>query len=301
MEWLYLSLIAPLFLAMNSVVDQFLSRRYFPDNNFLVLFMGGITYLVILPIIYFISPIALNVELDQALLLIGLGVFTMLMWVPYFLALADHEASMIMPILQLSPVFVFLIAYYLWGEVVSDYDFYGSVLMIVSSILIVFDFNARRVHLKPFILMLISTLFVAIQILFFRYFLQELDWIIIVFWIGVGFCLCGLSATFLIKKYREQAIKTLFKTKGLVLAFTSFQECAYLFSFSITIIALETAPASGLVQTIAGILPLYVLMLSIIGSRYLPDQFKAFHSKQDFIWRLACIIGMFVGLYLIYL
>tara|TARA_Y100001934_G_C12355655_1_gene778007 strand:- start:944 stop:1852 length:909 start_codon:yes stop_codon:yes gene_type:complete len=300
MDWLYLSLLAPLFLALNNIVDQFLSRSYFPNNNFLVLFTGGFIYLAILPCLYFFSTVELALPFEQTLPLIALGAFSMLMWVPYFMALADHEASMIMPILQLSPVFVFVIAYLFMGEVIGIENTIGAVLIIASSFLIVFDFSLKKVHLKPFILMLASAIFLSLQTIIFRYFIADYHWLVIVFWLGVGFCACGITLVLAIPSYRKQTFQAIIDTKGRVFALCAYQEISYLASYTMTIIALETAPSSGLVQTLTGVLPFYLVAFSLVGSKILPEQFEGFKSPFEFYWRMGCIAVMFVGLGLIY-
>lgn len=300
MIWLLFALLAPLLLTMNALVDQFLSRRYAADGgNEIMIFMGGLTYIIIMPALYFLIDQPLLLPWQDIVILILIGAFSTLMWLPYFIALRDSEASLIIPILQLAPIFVFIMGYIFLGETLSLVQAIGSVLLIIGAILLSWHFEGGRFHKKPFFLMLLVSFFVGLQVFLFRIYALDIHWQVILFWNSIGFGGAGLIALFGLSKYRNRAFQLIRETRARILLFTCFQEIAYLTSILLTIMALATAPSAGLVKVVSGVEPLYILLLGIVCARFLPGQFETLGRGKIFIARLAAIIMIAIGLVLV--
>ncbi len=300
MTWIAYSLLVPFFAAFNNVVDQILTRRYFPEDGEIALFLGGITYLFVLPPLAVIFHEHLAVTPGMAMALIAIGLLSPFIWFPYFLALETDDTSMAMPIFQTSPIFTFLLAWLLLGETVSTTSLLGAATIIIASIAVSFDWSIKKLRGKTAALMILCAALYAVQTFVFRLVAGDLNFLVASFWVAVGFVITDIGMLFYKKDYMEKAWKSVTDTKGFILVPTSLQEFSYFATIIFTIKALELAPATGLFSSVLGIQPAFVLLMSWLAGFFCADCFH--HHKPDkiFAWRLACALVMFTGLYILH-
>ena len=300
MDWFIAALVAPFFLSLVNVVDQFVVRKDFPGDGKVFLFLGSFSYLFISPLIFLFFPEVLNIDFKLAIFLVGMGMLGIFSVVPYFLALDRDDITMVMPISQLVPIIVFAIAYFVFSETVEFYILVGALLITIGAMFITFDFNKREVRFKTFLLMLLFSVGFALFTILIRFFAVDIEWFVVSFWMSIGFLTASSLVFSLMKSYRVKAIEVLIKTRFSVLIIASIQEVFYFIAMVLTVITLSKAPSTGVVQSLLSLNMGYILILSAIFSYFYPDQFEKLGIGKIFWWRLGCIVVMFVGVYLIH-
>lgn len=300
MEWILFSLLVPIFGAWNNVVDQVLVRRYFPENGLTALVLGSLTYIAVLPFIALFFPAVFVIEAASAFYLFLLGLASPLIWFPYFWCLERDDASVAMPTLQTMPIWVFILGFVFLREVPTAMNLIGAAMIILASMAMTADFSKRNIRLKTFMMMLLCAVLFAVQTYFFRLIAINLEPLIASFWVAVGFGAFGAIAFFGLKRFRAPAFASIRQTKGAILIPTAGQEISYFLSIIFTILAMETAPVAGLVPTLFGFQPFFVILFSLLACRWFKDCFEQTKIDRFFYFQLVCLAFMIAGLYLFF-
>jgi len=301
MEWLVFSLLVPLFAAFNNVVDQIMIRKYFPENGIVAMYMGGLVYLCALPLITIVFYSHIIVDLQTGLFLTLIGLLSPFIWIPYFKALEIDDAAVAMPVIQLFPIFLFILAFLFLGETVSPMVLLGAAIMIFASIGITYDPKIKSLKTRTFIYMLICAFFVAIQAFAFRIIAGDINVLTASYWIAIGFGIILCAMLFGRKKNRKDAYQAFQRSKGKVAIPVIAQECSYFTSIVLTVKALETAPSVGIFGSIQGFQNIYILLLSWVAGCFFKDVFESSTLNRVFLARLFWGCLMIAGLFLLYL
>ena len=144
MSWLGFALCGPILWAISTHLDKYLVERYFKDTDVAVLLVfTALMGVVLMPVIAFFEPGVFA----QDWLSIGLmslsGLLYMVGITFYLRALQDHEASVVAPFFQSSPLFGYVLAYLVLGETLTGTQLAGGALIIVGVLL---GFDCRRAN-----------------------------------------------------------------------------------------------------------------------------------------------------------
>ncbi len=297
--WIYC--IIPAFLwGMNNLVDQHILRKHFPNDALGFMAMCGVFSTISGLVIVLYSAQDYPVTLTQALLFLALGVFSNIAHIPYSKALQIDEASIVVPLFQLIPIFVFIIAWLFLGETITTTQFLASALIIIAAMGVLYDFKAIRFKFETLILMLLTGLGVGIFTVLSRYLGQEIHWIPLAGYIMIGGGLFSASI-FLTKKNSFSNSIALFKAspKNLVLLFI-LMELLCRSSMLLFQKALTIAPAATLVQTLVnGIQPFVIFGLTFAFAMLTPSTVAKIKLDRIFAFHLFCVATMTMGLYIL--
>src|SRR3954462_11288544 len=133
MSWLAFALCGPILWAISVHLDKYLVERYFKDADVIVLLIfTALMGLVLMPIIAALVPGVFHRDMTSIMLMTLSGIFYMTGITFYLRALQGHEASMVAPFFQSSPLFGYILAYLVLGETLSLHQFLGGALIIVG-------------------------------------------------------------------------------------------------------------------------------------------------------------------------
>src|SRR6478672_1654593 len=117
MSWLVFALCGPILWAISTHLDKYLVERYFKDADVLVLLVfTALMGLVLMPLIAWLEPGVFKRDVLSIGLMALSGVLYMGALAFYLRALQGHEASVVAPFFQSSPLFGYLLAYLVLGE-----------------------------------------------------------------------------------------------------------------------------------------------------------------------------------------
>ena len=120
MSWLVFALCGPILWAISTHLDKYLVERYFKDADVIVLLIfTALMGLVLMPIIAWFEPGVFQRDADSIGLMALSGLLYMAGITFYLRALQGHEASMVAPFFQSSPLFGSSLAYLVLGETLT--------------------------------------------------------------------------------------------------------------------------------------------------------------------------------------
>ena len=189
MSWLVFALCGPILWAISTHLDKYLVERYFKDTDVMVLLVfTALMGLVLMPIIAWFEPgvfrrDALSIGLMALSGLLYMGGITF-----YLRALQGHEASMVAPFFQSSPLFGAALAYLVLGETLTGRQLLGGALIIsgVLSVSIGRGPKRERFRWKLAALMLCAGFILSLSTLIFKAFAVKDEFWATTFWMFAG-------------------------------------------------------------------------------------------------------------------
>jgi len=256
---------------------------------------------LLLPIIYFINPNVINLKLSLIFILITNGALYVIGLLPYFYAMRKDEASIVVPLFQLIPVFSYVLALFFLDEHFTYIQIVACLLVIVGAVLLSIENNCcrRNFKAKVFWLMALSSFLVALNGLIFKYVaIQENFWVTS-FWEYVGLALFAIFLLFFVKSYRKQFLFVFRNNKVRVLTINGVNEAINIIAKLSMNFATLLAPLA-LAWVVNGFQPFFVLFFGILLAVFFPKLTDESLNKKFITQKLVAIIIMFIGVYLLY-
>ncbi len=300
MTWIIAGLIAPFLWAITSIMDQVVFRKHYTNQPLFIMTINCLVCIVPFICLSIYDPSVFSVNLVTIGLLIGTSFVNAASFIAYYMALESDEASNAVPIFQLQPIFIFIVAYFLFGETITITNSIGVGLIIIAALSLVIDFETKKYNWRTLYLISITAIVMSSTTILDRYILKEIDWVGTFAWKSLGYvlfsCFIFSLKPNLFMQFRERlkhpiqnAFHYIFTIEILAIIANAF-----------FLISLALAPAAGLTQTLCGLMPFFVLALGYAGYKLAPEYVKK--PKQGFHlgWHLTCLVVMLVGVYLIY-
>lgn len=227
MNWFFIALFGPVLWAASNHIDKYLLSRYVRNATAGALILVSATFgLFALPFIFIFDQNLFQIGLLNIFLIAFSGILYIAGLIPYFYALQKDEASVVIPIFQTIPVFGFIYAFFVLGEVLTTRQLFASLLVIGGAVGISLDLGNRMPKLKKsilFYMLLASATFAGVDLLFKFVAIREGFWTTM-FWHFVGYVIFAVFVLLFLKSYREQFINIL-KSNGVpVLGLNAFNE-----------------------------------------------------------------------------
>jgi len=271
MSWILFAFSGPVLWAISTHLDKYLVERFFKHSDVavLVLFTAFVGVLL-LPLIWLYEPSVTSPDGRSIALIMLSGILYMGAMLLYLQALQTEEASVVAPFFQVSPLFGYLLGYFVLGETLSPRQLAGGALIVVGALIVSVRFgrSAGVFKTRLALLMLACGLALALSALIFKIFTLEVDFWTTTFWLFVGEGLFG-AALLLIGSYRRQFV-ALLRTKTTALLTINFSnELINLGGGLGNRYALIFAPLS-IVQAIGSTTTVFVFGFGIILSLFFP-------------------------------
>jgi len=271
MSWILFAFSGPVLWAISTHLDKYLVERFFKHSDVavLVLFTAFVGVLL-LPLIWLFEPSVTSPDGRSIALIMLSGILYMGAMLLYLQALQTEEASVVAPFFQVSPLFGYLLGYFVLGETLSPRQLAGGALIVVGALIVSVRFgrSAGVFKTRLALLMLACGLALALSALIFKIFTLEVDFWTTTFWLFVGEGLFG-AALLLIGSYRRQFV-ALLRTKTTALLTINFSnELINLGGGLGNRYALIFAPLS-IVQAIGTTTTVFVFGFGIILSLFFP-------------------------------
>lgn len=219
----------------------------------------------------------------------------------YFIALNNNDASIVVVMFQLIPVFSYILALIFFKENLTIQQIIGSIIIILSAIVISFDFkgNNKKNKFKALLLMSLSSLMYAVYFILFDISIRNSSYNSCAFWFQVSFLFIGI-VLICIKSYRTVFIKAI-KTNGKkYFSLNITNEALNLIANLLVNFANLTIPIA-LANILNGFQGAFVFILGIIGVKLLPKYFKEDLSKKIVLQKMSCITLSVIGLIVMFI
>jgi len=307
MDWIIFALLTPLFWSITAIMDKFLLSKTIKDPISYSILMEFLWLFFILVII-----IAIPISFDFPFMLWGIfsGMLDMISYFLYCKLMKIEEASRVIPILYLNVFFTALLAFFFFGEVFTIPKYLGMLALVAGSILLSYkkQINPRKKGLSiiknlfivPILVSVILTcfLFASVNIID-KYVLFSVNYWILVVWSVIGEIAVTLFML-LNKKIRKNFVTSvnILKSKKKSFVVMLANEVLGFLAIISSLIAISLGPVS-LVIALGTVQPLFVFILTIILSLFMPKILKEEISKSILSLKLFSIVLIIFGTWLV--
>src|SRR5437868_2872397 len=300
MSWLVFALCGPILWAISTHLDKYLVERYFKDADVLVLLVfTALMGLVLMPIIAWFEPSVFRRDALSTGLMALSGLLYMGGITFYLRALQGHEASMVAPFFQSSPLFGAALASIILGETLTGHQLLGGALIIsgVLSVSIGSGPKRERFRWKLAALMLCVGFILSLSTLIFKAFAVKDEFWATTFWMFAGEALFGI-AFLCIPHYRRQFF-ALFRSNPIAMvAINGSNELINLGGGLSNRYALLFAPLS-VVQAIGSTTTLFVFAIGVALTMLFPKWSKEDLSPRELVVKGAAALLVAAGVTLV--
>ncbi|MFH0977794.1 MAG: EamA family transporter [Candidatus Woesearchaeota archaeon] len=296
MNYILWSLLADLFLAIVNIVDKHMIENWLrkPVSFYIVVTLLESVIFLIIPFRGLVIP-----SLPLLLLCLSVGVVWAVSAFLYFSAFQQEEASRVVPLFQLSPIFVLALSALFLRESLTSRMLEGFFLLVFGGILI----TSRRLNGKWKVsrilwIALALCLMLATITTSEKYIYSQIPVIDGLLWLRIG-ALIPIPFILSQRRYREEVASTWRRIPGTRKFVLLGNELLTLAGYIAGSFAVALGSPS-IVSALGGFQPLFVLVFAVLLSLWLPKVLKEELAPGTLAMKLLAILLMFAGLWLVY-
>lgn len=295
----FFALFSPFLDSILNYVDKFLLSKYDISPTILALYSGIFAFLSGIVVYIFIG--LRPIDMQSAFIIIISGFLSFFILSTYFKALTYDEASRVASLFQLGRVMSLALGFVFLGEILTSKQYLGSFFIIISGVLL----TVRRLksgifHInKSFWYMVLSCTIIAVSALLFKIGASEVGFWEAIPYEGIGNGLASLVvavSTNSLSKLRHPG-KIVPKRVFLYLSLSEMIYKTSRLSFYFAVILLPLSITSLL----QGFQPVFLLIESLILTLWFPEVLREVVTERTIALKLIAVVGIFIGLYLIFL
>ncbi len=303
-NWFLVALIAPFLWSIVNHIDKYMLSKYLKDRGVgALLIFSALASVIVLPfILYFQHAHVLDISISELVTLVFVGFLSVAAFFFYLKSMNEEEASVVIPLFQLIPVFGYFLGYLILGESLNISQILSSLLIIFGIIVLVIEVDIEnKVKLKGKVLSLVavSSLFFALHdTLFKKVAITESFWVT-AFWQFVSLTIFGVLILFFLKKYRDDFFSMFRNTGTKILSLNILSEILYMLGSLANNFATLLAPVA-VVLVVSSYQPLFVFIGGIFLTLFLPRISTERISKKHLIHKTISILIILIGSYFLY-
>jgi drug/metabolite transporter (DMT)-like permease len=296
-----IALAAPFLWAIVNHADKFLLSKYFKSNG-----VGGLMIfstlfsVVLLPITCWMDPNVLGIGFYGASILMCAGVLNAVAILLYLYALQDDEASVVVPFMQLVPVFSFIFGYFLLGDKLTSTQAVGGLIILFGTSILSFGLGENRKIIfkwKVSILMVFHSMLFGLYGTLFKFISLGDGFWAGAFWEAVGLICVGI-VLFQIKSYRREFFFVLKQNSKAIIGLNVVSETLTIAGNWLTAYATLLAPIA-LVTLVSGYQPVFVFIIGTIITIFFPHIVEEKITKRALLHKGVAIAIIILGTYLL--
>jgi len=300
MSWLAFALSGPVLWAISTHLDKYLVERYFKETDVAVLVVfTALMGLLLMPVIAAFEPAVLARDALSIALMMLSGVLYMGAILFYLQALQGHDASVVAPFFQASPLFGYALGYVVLGETLTGTQLLGGALILAGVLLVSVGAGPRRERFRwQLALPMLACGFVlSLSTLIFKVFAVRDEFWATTFWMFAGEAVFG--AGFLcLARYRRQFVRLLRSNTVALLGINASNELINLGGGLGNRYALAFAPLS-IVQAIGSTSTLFVFAFGIVLALLFPRLSREVLTARELVLKGMAALLVAAGVALV--
>jgi transporter family protein len=292
MSWIFFTLLAVSIYSVGCIVDKYALTKWIRNPIVSVMFYG-IVDLPVIFLVYAFHGFSFLSNINIALAFTA-GIINILAIYFYFKAVKIEEISRIVPLAELSTLFVSIFAAIFLGEIFNTAKYIGIILLVIGAIII----SSKDLKITfgiAFWFIILFCIITAVNSILVKYVLNFADyWTIISYTrMGAVFTLIPIiyfnfhELRYTVKECSKKAIV------GLLL-----NEFFMLIGGMLFLFAVSTGTAT-LTNALLSVQPLFVLLFSVMLSIFYPNILKEEISQSTVLTKFIAVAFMFAGVFLI--
>ncbi|HXY88264.1 MAG TPA: EamA family transporter [Candidatus Acidoferrales bacterium] len=292
--WFYYTLIAMSLIGSLTLVDKMLVNNFIRDPIAFTMLVALSALMPFVGLVYLpLKPIAIS----TALLCIAAGFIHTSYVYPYYRSLVFEEVSRVVPLWQLTPIFVLIFARVFLGEILSAPDYVAFILIVIGALLFSIKREQKFSLSSALYLMLISSILVAIFTVLAKYAFTIEDVFSAFLYIQIGIILSFVSL-FAKKDFRQRFLHTFISIPRFICSVAVLDVAVGYLSFASYSLAISMGSVS-LVSVVYALQPVYVLIAAtIVGIKY-KSLIQERVTRWTFTQKLLAVVLIFIGIYIV--
>ena len=295
MDWLIIAFAATVFWAVGVVIDKYILTKHMQDP-FSYQLLYTITEMPVMLLLLFM-PISYALPWSLLGIVGGLGIYPAL--ILYFKAMAIEEASRVISLWYLSPIFVLLLAYVFLEEKLSLPSYLGVLFLVLGAIFISYrKEKGKNSVISPALGLILASgvLFAGYEILT-KFVIDAVDYFSYFFWNLVGTSMIGFSL-FCFSKTRSKFLTDIKRVNRNVLFWRIVNTSLGLVGTVFYYIAISSGPVS-LVSAAGSLEPFFIFAFTLMLSLFVPRVLKEETGKKVLTIKALAIVLTVVGTWLL--
>lgn len=294
-----LTILASFLWGITNHIDKFMINGIDENANnvkTLLVFSTFVAGIILTPLWLILSKLNLAISTLSLISVLSASLIYVLATYFYYKALAENDASIVVVMFQLIPVFSYILALILFKENLSLQQIIGSLIIIASAIIISFDFKEKnnKQKFKALLLMTLSSLLFATYFILFDIAIRDSSYYSCAFYYQIGFLILGIILL-CIKSFRTSFLSAVKNNGKKYLTLNVTNEGINLAANLLVNFANLTIPIA-LANVLNGLQGMFVFILGVLGTIFLPKYFKENLSKEIVYQKVFCIILGIIGL-----
>lgn len=289
-EWIAFTLIGLLTYSLVDLLEKIVISNRIKSPLLMAIFLA-----IFYPLHLIIIPFIANVEINfHSLLAFMLGVGLSFAYILFMYSLLHEELSRVSVLGHIHPIFVAILAYYLFNEELSVLDYLAIVLITISASLA--SYKGGKVVSKALVPMLILNVVIAVEYIFTKYILNFISYWSYTFWLMLGLTLVRIILLFIKKSIRRRFLELRLDKRLTIYGFS--------ISLLLLLAVLSSSYALSLhnVSTIAAIFaiePLIILLLVYILKKMNINVIEEDLLTQKVVLKIISAMLVVIGVYLL--
>lgn len=292
MDWLMLALLSSLLWSASNLIDKYLLEKLL-KNPLLSLDVIFFMDLIIGAGIWLFKDIPDLSLVNLALVLIA-GALGMMGAVFYFMALNIEEVSRIVPMFNISPLFILVLATIFLGEVFTPGNYLGIAMLVVGSVLISIKRveSKRKFHWGRSMWLMLGCLITgAVVQVITKYLLGFADYWSVFSYLRLSNAIVLIPFVFMSWKALASTTKRHGKK---VLGFIGMSEGLAIGATFVFTLAVSLGPVT-LVNSVGALQPLFVLAIMVMFSHFFPHILKEDIDRHTVALKVVAVALMILG------
>lgn len=302
MTWLVVGIIPPLLWAIVNHVDKYLLSKAHHKSSVNVLMVYSTLFsLVVLPILAFFAWKDLFMSWEQVVTQVIGGILLTLSIYFYLVALSKDEATVVVPLALLVPVFGFVFSYFVLGEVLTPKQIIACIVIVGGSLILSLEFEEEAgVRIKHGVLGLMSlvAIFQSAQETLFKFISIENSFVVSFYWLHIGVLICGLVLLLFKGGLWSDFFDSVRINGKKIFIVSLISEALAAVAYMVRDYATLLAPIT-IIMTLNGYQPVFVFILGIVLTVFAPRLVKEKNRPIHLLHKGIAIAVIFVGTILV--
>jgi len=299
-----IALIASFLWAVASHIDKYLLCQIDSSTSSiktLMVFSTFVAGLVVAPVWLVINKFQVQINIWALAITLLASLIYVLATYLYYKGLEKNDASIVIVIFQLIPVFSYILGLIFFNETLGLNQIIGGLIIISSAIIISFDFGEKSSKNKTMALVLItlSSFLSSLYYILFEVAMRKSSYNAVMLWYQIGLILIGI-VFLLINSYRKEFMDMIKENGKKFISINVVNEGINLVSHSMVNFANLTIPLA-LANVLNGFQGAFVFFIGAVGMMIVPKVFSEDLSKKVVLQKVSCIILGIIGMAVMFL
>ena len=287
--------IASFLWAIVNIIDKSLVEKYCQDEGVgPLIVLSALFPTILLPVSLFMAEESIWIPSTDIMILIFSGFLT-ISWISLYLkALYDDDVSIVMPLMQLTPVFALLLGFLFLGEWPPLMKLIAGGVIVIGSLVLSIEQTTGKIKGKLLLSMAGASAIIALTNTLFKFVTVEETFWVSMFWHSVGIVIIGVGIYSFHNNYRRQFHTFIKKNWGVGLSLNAVNESLTVAGDVLFTYAILLAPLA-LVQSMEAYQPVFVFFIGLILTKISPDILKEDTGRNAIIQKVLGITLVVIG------